>query len=259
MPEKLFQNAKNFYDAQYREKVYATGADQELRLAEVKSQLEKIGAENPRVLEIGCGRGQLQEAAPGYVGFDISRESGRYLTKPFVCGVAEALPFADQSFDVVMSFTVLEHLVCPETALTEISRVLKHGGRLILQAAWRVPPWRSLGLEVRDYDELGFWEKILKFCLPVINALWRRAIFRVPIRAIRELQFQARRDICRLPYTRMVPNWEYFLLPDSDATASIDNHACALWLYARGFQAPEVKTPLRRILLPCGPLLMIKD
>jgi ubiquinone/menaquinone biosynthesis C-methylase UbiE len=259
MQEKLFQSAKSFYDAQYREKVYATGANQEIRLSWVKSHLEKIGLEKARVLEIGCGRGQLQEVTAGYVGFDISRESGRNFTKPFVCGAAEALPFADQSFDVVMSFTALEHLVCPETALTEMSRILKQGGQLILLAAWRVPPWRSLGLEVRDDDDLGFWEKTLKSCLPVINPLWQRAIFRVPIRAARELQFQARKNIGRLPYTKMVPNWEYFLLSDSDATASIDNHACALWLYSRGFHAPEVKTPLRRILLPCGPLVMIKD
>ncbi|MBM4275121.1 MAG: class I SAM-dependent methyltransferase [Deltaproteobacteria bacterium] len=258
MQEKLFQNAKNFYDGQFREKVYATGADQEIRRAEVKSQLEQIGWEEARVLEVGCGRGQLQDAAPGYIGCDISRESGRYLTKPFVCGVAEALPFADQSFDMVMSFTVLEHLVCPETALTEISRVLKKGGRLLLLAAWRVPPWRSLGLEVRNYEDLGVREKILKFCLPLFNLLWMKAIFRVPLRALRELRFHALKKIDCLPYTRMVPNWECFLLPDSDATASIDNHACALWLYARGFQSPAVKTSLRRILLPCGPLMMTK-
>ena len=259
MREKLLQNAKNFYDAQYREEVYATGADHEDRLTWVKSHLDKLGLSNARVLEIGCGRGQLQEAAAGYVGFDISQESGRNFAKPFVCGVAEALPFADQTFDVVMSFTVLEHLVCPETALTEICRVLKKGGQMILLAAWRVPPWRSLGLEVRKYDDLRARERILKFCLPLVNFLWRRAIFRVPIRTAREVQFQALKTIGRLPYTKMVPNWEYFLLSDSDATASIDNHACALWLCAKGFQAPEAQTSLRRIFLPCGPLIMTKD
>lgn len=259
MQEKLFQNAKNFYDGQYREKIYATGTDQDKRLAWVKSHLDKMALGKARVLEIGCGRGQLQVTAPGYVGFDISQESGRNFTKPFVCGAAEALPFADQSFDVVMSFAVLEHLVCPETALSEMSRVLKKGGQMILDAAWRVPPWRSLGLEVRQYEDLGFRDKILKFCLPLLNALWMRAIYRVPIRATRELQFQALKKISRLPYTQMVPNWEYFLLSDSDASASIDNHACALWLHSKGFQAPEVKTPLRRILLPCGPLIMMKD
>jgi hypothetical protein len=92
MQEKLLQNTKNFYDAQYRDQVYATGADHEMRLAWVKSHLDKIGWENARVLEIGCGCGQLQDAAPGYVGFDISRESGRNFTKPFFCGVAEAFP-----------------------------------------------------------------------------------------------------------------------------------------------------------------------
>ena len=90
MQVKFLQSAKNFYDAQYPDQVYATGSDHEMRLAWVKSHLDKIGWENARVLEIGCGRGQLQDAAPGYVGFDISQESGRNFTQPFVCGVAEA-------------------------------------------------------------------------------------------------------------------------------------------------------------------------
>lgn len=259
MQENLFQNAKNFYDAQYRDKIYATGGDPEIQLAWVKSQLEKIGSGQARVLEIGCGRGQLQDAAPGYVGFDISLETGRGLKKPFVCGAAEALPFTDQSFDMVMSFTVLEHLISPETALTEINRVLKKGGLLVLLAAWRVPPWRPLGLEVKDYRELSFFKKSLKFCLPLLNALWMRGVFRVPLRGVRELRYYFFKKAGRLPYTRIIPNWNDFLLSDSDATASIDNHACALWLYSRGFGAMEADTPMRRMFLPCGPLIMVKD
>lgn len=259
MQEKLFQNAKNFYDTQYREEIYPISADSEIRMAWVKSHLERIGSGKARVLEIGCGRGQLQDAAPGYVGFDISLESGRHLTKPFVCGVAEALPFADQSFDTVMSFTVLEHLLAPEIALSEMGRVLNKGGLLLLQAAWRVPPWRPWGLEVREYQQLNLFKKMLKFCLPLLNTLWMKGIFRIPARLLRELQFFVLKKVGSLPYTRLTPNWENFLLPDSDATASIDNHACALWLYSRGFRAAGPQTPIQRLFLPCGPLIMLKQ
>jgi SAM-dependent methyltransferase len=47
-----------------------------------------------------------------------------------VLGVAEALPFLDNSFDVVFSYAVLEHVKQPFIAAKEISRVLKPGGML---------------------------------------------------------------------------------------------------------------------------------
>ena len=58
-----------------------------------------------------------------------------------VCASALQLPFADETFDVVGAFDVLEHCEPEAQAVTELSRVLRPGGRLLMsvpayQWAW---------------------------------------------------------------------------------------------------------------------------
>jgi SAM-dependent methyltransferase len=58
-----------------------------------------------------------------------------------VCGSATALPFADDTFDVVAAFDVVEHCEPEQLAISELTRVLAPGGRLLLsvpayQWAW---------------------------------------------------------------------------------------------------------------------------
>lgn len=58
-----------------------------------------------------------------------------------VCGSAMALPFADEVFDVVTAFDVVEHCESETQAMAELTRVLAPGGRLLLsvpayQWAW---------------------------------------------------------------------------------------------------------------------------
>jgi SAM-dependent methyltransferase len=85
-----------------------------------------------RVLDIGCGmqpyRALLGPEVSEYVGLDRLHE----FSKPTVVGSVEALPFADASFDVVLSTQVLEHVPEPDRALAESVRVLRPGGRIIL-------------------------------------------------------------------------------------------------------------------------------
>jgi uncharacterized protein YbaR (Trm112 family) len=52
---------------------------------------------------------------------------------------AHRLPFADASFDAVVSFNTFEHLAEPERAAGEILRVLKPGGRLVVHTAFLQP------------------------------------------------------------------------------------------------------------------------
>ena len=58
-----------------------------------------------------------------------------------VCGSATALPFADEAFDVVSAFDVVEHCEDDALAVSELARVLAPGGRMLLsvpayQWAW---------------------------------------------------------------------------------------------------------------------------
>jgi SAM-dependent methyltransferase len=56
-----------------------------------------------------------------------------------VAADAHHLPFADASFDAVVSFNTFEHLSDPDRATAQIFRVLKPGGRLVVHTAFLQP------------------------------------------------------------------------------------------------------------------------
>ncbi len=107
------------------------------------------------VLDIGCGRGDVVfcSAAQGAhaVGLDYSPDAigiaNSTLKTPenaplkelasFVSADAKKIPFPDRTFDIVFMFDVVEHLRPWELheCLTEVKRVLKPEGRLILETA----------------------------------------------------------------------------------------------------------------------------
>jgi SAM-dependent methyltransferase len=97
-----------------------------------------------RVLEIGCGVGEfsrlLAERGARVTGADISpvavEETGRQLegyegTEAIAADIC-AVPFADETFDLVVSLETIEHSPDPRKALAELVRVTKRGGRLIV-------------------------------------------------------------------------------------------------------------------------------
>lgn len=119
------------------------------------------GAAPQRVLEVGCGPGDLAAAAldtfPGfdgaaYVGCDIGlaelATARRRAAARFAAASAYRLPFADRSFDTVLAAEVLEHLTAPEAALAEIARVAS--GRLLVSVPWE-PVWRLLNVARGQY------------------------------------------------------------------------------------------------------------
>ncbi len=92
------------------------------------------------VLDVGCGpmpaMETLADRASRYVCLDLSERNLRHLTAHFPhCRVvrsdAEALPFASQSFDVIVSFGLLHHLPDPQRGAAEIRRVLRPGGLVV--------------------------------------------------------------------------------------------------------------------------------
>ncbi|HDS0949464.1 TPA: methyltransferase domain-containing protein [Stenotrophomonas maltophilia] len=98
-----------------------------------------------RVLDVACGEGYgsriLSNAASSVVGVDISADAvahaqGKYASGSleFVEASAASLPLPDDSFDVVVSFETIEHHDQHEEMLSEIRRVLRPGGLLVLSS-----------------------------------------------------------------------------------------------------------------------------
>ena len=96
------------------------------------------------VLDIACGEGYgsalIARHAARVTGADISAAAvaharSRYAAQPnvqFREADCAALPFADASFDVVVSFETLEHIPAQEAFLDEVRRVLRPGGFVVL-------------------------------------------------------------------------------------------------------------------------------
>jgi SAM-dependent methyltransferase len=94
--------------------------------------------ESDRVLDVACGTGLVSRLFKGrvaeVVGVDITvdmAEQARHHVDRLVIAPAEALPFPDQSFDVVVSRQGIQFMALPD-AVREMARVLRPGGRLVL-------------------------------------------------------------------------------------------------------------------------------
>jgi SAM-dependent methyltransferase len=100
------------------------------------------------VLDAGCGTGlNLASLPAGSVGLDLNPRNvqlvrSRLPEHSAVHGDIEAMPFADGHFGTVVCTEVLEHVPYPATALKEIHRVLRPGGRLIGSVPARSAIWR---------------------------------------------------------------------------------------------------------------------
>lgn len=93
-----------------------------------------------RVLDFGCGSGitvsALSQAGYDAHGVDFSQEAISFGGGKGIANLRaisdEKLPYPDASFDVITCMDVLEHLKDEQPALSEMRRVLKPGGLLIV-------------------------------------------------------------------------------------------------------------------------------
>ena len=106
-----------------------------------------------RVLVAGCGVGmyarQIQARYTSLVeGFDIEFdrvESARQAIPGALVAAGEHIPFAADSFDVVLSHEVIEHVADDARSIREMLRVAKPGGRILLFCPNRWYPFETHG------------------------------------------------------------------------------------------------------------------
>ncbi len=217
--------------------------------------LARYSLHDKKCLEVGCGRGVFQDLVPDYTGIDYSTTVGADLHKPFVACSATNMPFADDTFDAIWSYAVLEHVPEPELALAEIRRVLKPGGLLLLAPAWNCRPWAADGYPVRPYADFNLWGKLIKASIPVRDSVLFRAIGVFPRRFLRLLAAAFSRGPKRFSYRVLTPNYDHFWMSDSDAINSMDPFDAIRWFLSRGDSCLSHPTRLRQFLVRTGALV----
>jgi ubiquinone/menaquinone biosynthesis C-methylase UbiE len=128
------------------------------------------GRRGGRILDLGCGTGQLAarlaklRAGARIVGCDFSigmlrRASARSPAAHFVQGDAGRLPFADRTFDAIVSTEAFHWFPDQAGALAECFRVLRPGGRLLLAVTNTpaAPVSELLHLASRLFGEPFYW------------------------------------------------------------------------------------------------------
>lgn len=120
-------------------------------------------------LDVGCGyqllppwrfaaEAKLVASVPVLIGVDAARDAlGKHRTlRKVICADIDALPFEDDTFDLVTANMVVEHLGAPARQFREIARVLRPGGVFLFhtpnsrsytaQMARLLPDWAKVKL-----------------------------------------------------------------------------------------------------------------
>jgi len=117
-----------------------------------------------RVLENGCGVGMYADHLRSLAGerntigleydFERARQSRRS-SEMIVNAASESLPFPSETFDLVLSHEVIEHVLDDRQVITESIRLLKPGGRFILFCPNRGYPFETHGIYWRGKYRFG--------------------------------------------------------------------------------------------------------
>jgi SAM-dependent methyltransferase len=101
---------------------------------------DKLRTQNSelKILDVGCGTGANLEMLKNFgepEGVDVSDDALEFCKAKGLKvhkGLAEKLPFEDESFDVVTALDVVEHLDDDIAGLKEMNRVMKNSGRALI-------------------------------------------------------------------------------------------------------------------------------
>jgi len=183
-------------------------------LKKVLDKQYKKGRKSLKILDIGCGPGNLSNNLSNIgevFGIDVSLPTLKLCQKKYsnlINGKADELPIREGSFDIVILLDVLEHIADDAKVMKETFRILKPGGIVLITAPACKILWGS-------HDEI--YQHYRRYSLDEIKKVVRRAgftikkliafeaIFFIPLLLFRKiknvLNYSKRDDFIK------IPNW----------------------------------------------------
>jgi len=145
------------------------GVDLERHRAAYHFAIERAPREGGRVLDLGCGSGygtsEIAAAHPSVVGIDRimpdpeCRKSGASFLRADLNGI----PLAPQSFDLIVSFQVIEHLEDPTVYLNAIRSLLRPGGTALITTPNLLQSDKVNPFHVHEYEAEELRQTLLNF------------------------------------------------------------------------------------------------
>lgn len=113
---------------------------EKFRALQEKEQAESVSKDS--VLELGSGKDEFDNDSEEVVRLDVASYGGMtdVVFDLESLGTGKELPFDDESFDKVLAKQVLEHIENLEALFEEVYRVLKDGGKFIVEVPHRKSP-----------------------------------------------------------------------------------------------------------------------
>lgn len=159
---------------------------------------------NLRILDIGCGTGFILEGLKNVgslYGIDIDSRTVKICNEKGLTGVIKGnilkIPYNDNTFDIVITIDVLEHIDNDIKAVSECFRVLKKQGILIIHVPSDMIPWSRLDKDFghkRRYNKSDL-TNLLSFKFKILKITYTNFFLYFPILFIRLLQNNFSKEI----------------------------------------------------------------
>lgn len=158
--------------------------------------LDKYFSQGGKMLDVGCGTGAVMEflKSRGDVsGVDMSDEALAYCRQKGLKvekGLANEIPYKENTFDAVFALDVLEHLDDPVGAVKEARRVLKNGGLFIATVPAHQWLWSAHDVSMhhkKRYSKQAFAE-LFKGDFEILVISWIHSFILLPVILVRLLK-----------------------------------------------------------------------
>lgn len=180
--------------------------------------IQSLRKQSPVILDVGAGTGGNLLALSNYgdaFGIDISEKAVAFCRerglKNIIQCPAERIEYPDKTFDIIICLDLLEHVINPPEALTEMGRALKDDGRIIIM----VPALRILWSQhdealchLRRYEKVSLTYDLVEsgFRIEKMGYLFFTSFFIVaPIRLFRRFLVSANNAKIHSDTTTMPP------------------------------------------------------